>query len=63
MLLTAARQHCSCWCTWLTRVKERDSLGEKVFVGNLVSVKDADELIWGDSLVARVDLHHRHNKE
>ena len=63
MLSVLTAQHCSCWCTWLTSVKKRDSLGEEVFVGNLVSVKDADELVGGDSLVARIDLHTRHSTE
>ena len=48
---------------WLTSVKERDSFGEEVFVGDLVSIKDADELIGGHGLVAGVDLHHRCSTE
>ena len=58
-----ARHHCSCSCTWLTSIKERDGFGEEVFVGNLVSVKDADELVGGYSLVARIDLHTRCSTE
>ncbi len=59
MLSAVAMKHCTCWCTWLTSVKQRDSFGEEVFVGDLVSVKDANELIGGHSLVAGVNLHHR----